>query len=140
MKKNILKTANSKFILLLVLSTLIFSGQLLYSQNINERKLTIKERKVARQKNLVPIEMKLLLEKGYSLEKIKNTPTDELKKVTSIKVFDIKEAYKKCNQERNLLIQREKELKIQIEKLKQKNKELELKNKELQEKLKAESN
>lgn len=143
MKNAVLKSVNFKFILLLV-SFFLFNN-LIYSQNTNERKLTREEKKIAKEKDLLQIEMKALLEKGYSLEKIENTPVKELRKESGVK--DIQEIYSECNQERNYLRQREKELvneqnklKNHIAELQKRNLKLELLINKLQEKLKEESN
>lgn len=143
MKNAVLKSVNFKFIFLLV-SFFLFNN-LIYSQNTNERKLTREEKKIAKEKDLLQIEMKALLEKGYSLEKIENTPVKELRKESDVK--DIQEIYSECNQERNYLRQREKELvneqnklKNHIAELQKRNLKLELLINKLQEKLKEESN
>lgn len=143
MKNAVLKSVNFKFIFLLV-SFFLFNN-LIYSQNTNERKLTREEKKIAKEKDLLQIEMKALLEKGYSLEKIENTPVKELRKESGVK--DIQEIYSECNQERNYLRQREKELvneqnklKNHIAELQKRNLKLELLINKLQEKLKEESN
>lgn len=143
MKNAVHKSVNFKFIFLL-LSLFLFNN-LIYSQNTNERKLTREEKKIAKEKDLLPVEMKTLLEKGYSLEKIENTPVKELRKESGVK--DIQEKYSECNQERNYLRQREKELineqkklKNHISELQKRNMELEMLINKLQEKLKEESN
>ncbi|MCD4793201.1 MAG: hypothetical protein K8R54_08225 [Bacteroidales bacterium] len=99
-----MKYKSKALIILIFISFLIVvSNQTSFAQ----RKLTKTERKLVNKKDLSKIEFLILLEKGLTLEKIEETPTDELKKEYLGEKINLVYLYKDCNEK---LLQSEKKV------------------------------
>ena len=124
------------FLFLFSFIIIIFSKQTGFSQvyvdTIQNKPihLTHKEHKLAKKKGLEDIEMCVLLQKGYSFEKIKETQTEELKKTVNLQKTNLSELNKKRNEKL-------KESEEKVKKLEERIKELEGINKTLEEKIKV---